>query len=227
MVVPSGNSVKKEEVLKLMEEKTKFEQKLSELNQILEANGVGMDEPLVDSEGFPRSDIDVYQVRTARQQIICTRNDLKALMMQIEQGLEHYFAEQKSNASAGSSSGSSTTTKLADYSENGVGCSVAVTREVSTSYTPICKVNLVATGGPAEQAGFRVGDEVIEFGSLNASNFRELAQIAEIVKNQQDSVIKVKIRRQNRLVPLDLIPRVWSGRGLLGCNVIPADSVER
>lgn len=34
-------------------------------------NHVGMDEPLVDSEGFPRQDIDVYQVRHARHKIIC------------------------------------------------------------------------------------------------------------------------------------------------------------
>lgn len=33
--------------------------------------GVGMNEPLVDAEGFPRDDIDLYQVRTARHNIIC------------------------------------------------------------------------------------------------------------------------------------------------------------
>lgn len=32
-----------------------------------------MDEPLVDAEGFPRDDIDLYQVRTARHNIICER----------------------------------------------------------------------------------------------------------------------------------------------------------
>ncbi|XP_055678382.1 26S proteasome non-ATPase regulatory subunit 9 [Lutzomyia longipalpis] len=225
MVVPSGNTMKKEEVLKLMEEKTKLERKLADFNQILEANNIGMDESLLDAEGFPRSDIDVHQVRTARHNIICTRNDLKGLMGQIEQGLEHYFAEQRLNGAAASSSGTSSTTKLANYVENG---GVAVSTEApAATQNPICKVNLVAAGGPAEQAGFRVGDEVVEFGTLNASNFRELSQIADIVKNQQNSVIKVRIRRQNRILPLELIPRVWSGRGLLGCNVLPMDSIER
>jgi hypothetical protein len=32
---------------------------------------IGMDGPLVDSEGFPRADIDVYSVRHARHQIAC------------------------------------------------------------------------------------------------------------------------------------------------------------
>lgn len=34
-------------------------------------NGVGMNNPLVDQEGFPISNIDVYQVRHARHRIIC------------------------------------------------------------------------------------------------------------------------------------------------------------
>lgn len=37
-----------------------------------------MDTPLVDREGFPRADIDVAGVRTARVQVIRLRNDLKA-----------------------------------------------------------------------------------------------------------------------------------------------------
>ena len=33
-------------------------------------HNIGMSEPLVDDEGYPRSDIDVYAVRTARNKII-------------------------------------------------------------------------------------------------------------------------------------------------------------
>ncbi len=33
--------------------------------------GVGMDAPLVDVEGFPLADVDLYKVRTARQNISC------------------------------------------------------------------------------------------------------------------------------------------------------------
>lgn len=33
--------------------------------------GVGMDAPLVDVEGFPRADVDLYKVRTARHNISC------------------------------------------------------------------------------------------------------------------------------------------------------------
>jgi 26S proteasome non-ATPase regulatory subunit 9 len=34
-------------------------------------NNIGMREPLTDAEGYPRNDVDVYQVRIARNKIIC------------------------------------------------------------------------------------------------------------------------------------------------------------
>lgn len=37
----------------------------------LQQKGIGMNEPLVDCEGYPRSDVDLYQVRTARHNIVC------------------------------------------------------------------------------------------------------------------------------------------------------------
>lgn len=76
--------------------------------------GVGMDDPLVDNEGFPRNDIDIYTVRTARNRIICKlnghqlsskilliivsiflgiTNDLRNLMKQIEDKMADYFIE--------------------------------------------------------------------------------------------------------------------------------------
>lgn len=39
-----------------------LESDLKGLSDVLRSQGVGMDETLVDDEGFPRADIDVYQV---------------------------------------------------------------------------------------------------------------------------------------------------------------------
>jgi hypothetical protein len=48
-------------------------------------NRVGMTENLVDIEGYPRNDIDVYQVRLARHKIICTHyNRILFILFQIE-----------------------------------------------------------------------------------------------------------------------------------------------
>lgn len=45
---------------------------------------MGVDTPLVDREGYPRSDIDVYRARTLRSRLVTIRNDHKLLMTQID-----------------------------------------------------------------------------------------------------------------------------------------------
>ena len=45
-----------------MKQKDALEAELKALGQVLESQGCGMEDPLVDGEGFPRADIDVYQV---------------------------------------------------------------------------------------------------------------------------------------------------------------------
>lgn len=99
MVIPSTS--RKEQVMKLIEQRDKIERTINENGAILRANGnAGMTEPLVDEFGFPRNDIDVYQVRQARHQIICLQNDLKALMKEIENGLIAVHAEATVNSDA-------------------------------------------------------------------------------------------------------------------------------
>lgn len=52
-------------------------------------------------------------------------------------------------------------------------------------------------------------------------------QIGEVVKHRQDNNVLVKVLRNNRLHEMTLIPRTWSGRGLLGCNIVLCDTIER
>ncbi|XP_025197870.1 26S proteasome non-ATPase regulatory subunit 9 [Melanaphis sacchari] len=92
-------SITRKEVLDMMNEKEKLEQQLKSLGEVLESHGVGMSESLVDDQDFPRNDIDVYQIRLIRNRIICTRNDLKALMDRIEKSLNDYFAHRNHNES--------------------------------------------------------------------------------------------------------------------------------
>ena len=57
--------------------------------------------PLVDPEGFPRADIDVAGVRTARMQINRLRNDLKAVMNEMAQLLERGLPREEAQTGAG------------------------------------------------------------------------------------------------------------------------------
>ena len=56
------SGVSRASVLSLDKEKQKIEEELSELYGVLKTHGVGMEDPLVDKDGYPRNDIDVYQV---------------------------------------------------------------------------------------------------------------------------------------------------------------------
>ncbi|XP_050421595.1 26S proteasome non-ATPase regulatory subunit 9 [Adelges cooleyi] len=93
----STKGVTRSEILGLMNEKEKLEQQLLALMEVLTSHRVGMDDPLVDEQDFPRNDIDVYQIRLTRNQIIRTRNDLKAIMDRIEKSLIEYFTQGSSN----------------------------------------------------------------------------------------------------------------------------------
>lgn len=199
----------KDTVLQLMKDKDKIESELKTLKEILDCNHVDMDEPLVDSEGYPRQDIDVYQVRHTRHKIICLSNDYKILMKKIEEGLHKVH----------SLAGTATRTQQPG--------SDAFHSEETEMLEPFLKVNLVSPESPAENAGIQVDDLILEFGSINCRNFKSLTDIGKLVENSRYKTIHVKIKRGSNTIVLPLTPRPWVGKGLLGCNVISLEMVER
>jgi 26S proteasome non-ATPase regulatory subunit 9 len=164
-----------------------------------------MTEPLVDREGYPRNDIDVYQVRHARHKIICLQNDFKALTKEIEQKLE--ILHQMGNGS--------------ESSPMDIGESEERRR------VPIARVNLVSEGSPAYHAGLECEDLILTFGSIDCENFQSIADIGGIVQRSRGQLVNVTVKRQSALVKLALIPGEWSGRGLLGCNIVPVENIDR
>ncbi|KAL7986659.1 hypothetical protein Chor_012942 [Crotalus horridus] len=56
----------------LLKKKDEIEAQIKAYYEVLQdQKGVGMSEPLVDADGYPRADVDIYQVRTVRHNIIC------------------------------------------------------------------------------------------------------------------------------------------------------------
>ena len=198
----------KDYVFQLMKDKNKIESELKALQEVLDANHVGMDDPVVDSEGYPRNDIDVYQIRHARHKIICLRNDHKALMNKIEEGLHKVHAMARNETE---SSTAATANDIVD----------------TTDLEPFLRVNLVSPGSPAELAGIQVEDLILAFGSIDYRNFKSLKDIGTLVQNSRYKTINVNIKRGFSTLSLTLTPRPWAGKGLLGCNVIPIETVER
>jgi 26S proteasome regulatory subunit N4 len=82
----------REQARALMQKKENIESEIQANISILEANSSTMTTPLVDNEGFPRADIDIWAVRTSRVRIIELRNDLKAVMDEIAKSLERIYS---------------------------------------------------------------------------------------------------------------------------------------
>ncbi|CAG9833390.1 unnamed protein product [Diabrotica balteata] len=193
----------REQVLELMSRKDKIEAEIKDLTCILTQNGVGMNEPLVDSQGFPKSSIDVYQVRHARHRIICLQNDHKSLMKQIENGLHGYYSA----------------TSLDSNLNNAVAMETDPSNAVVHT-EPFAKVTIVSDNSPAYFAGIDVGDLIVEFGSINKTNFKVITDIGTLVQHTEGNLLNVKVKRGDRFFTLQLIPKKWIGRGLLGCNIV-------
>jgi len=82
----------------------------------------------------------------------------------------------------------------------------------------------------------RTSDLVTNFGVLNSSNFSEINQIVEVVRNNVNQEIHIKLLREidpadapsgeeeghtykgkvYKLISTSIIPRKWEGEGVLG-----------
>ncbi len=96
-----------------------------------------MEDSLLDAEGFPRNDIDVYSIRHARQQIIRLRNDLKLVMDKISLALNSLHAQNSIQATG--------------------------TTQVNSPDEPFAIVNAVSPDSPASEAGLKKDDLIIKF----------------------------------------------------------------
>ncbi|KAF9429870.1 putative 26S proteasome regulatory subunit [Podila epigama] len=221
----------------LMKQKDNIEAEIRSLQDELAAQKVGMTDRLVDSSGFPRSDVDLVAVTTARSNIIKLKNDHKDIMTKIEEALHAVHAEaiaereQKkalANATSTSSSSSSSSTAATASSLSSLS---ATTQQGSESGSnpatgpPFAKVNAVAPDSPAREAGLLQGDKIIAFGPITASTPNVLPSLSEHVQSRENKPIVVKVLRGDSpgdLHSIILVPRQgWGGRGMLGCHIVP------
>uniref|UniRef100_H3DEG0 26S proteasome non-ATPase regulatory subunit 9 n=1 Tax=Tetraodon nigroviridis TaxID=99883 RepID=H3DEG0_TETNG len=202
---PEESEITMDDVRNLIKKKDNIEEQIKAYYEVLEdQQGVGMEDSLVDEEGYPRADVNLYQIRTARHSISCLQNDHKAIMVEIEEALHKLHASEKAK-------------RQKDETES----QEEAMEQQTAAPPPFARVDAVTQGSPASGAGLQVGDELIEFGSVTAGNFQNLQNIASVVQHSEGKPLRVVVIRKEQKAVMSLTPQRWSGRGLLGCNIVP------
>lgn len=226
----------------LILKKDAIEREIVDLSEALEANNLGgVSAPLVDAEGFPRADIDIHATRTMRHRLAILNTDHKTLMVQIEAGLVNVLPAASPR---GPITGAQAPTRVETQARPtlppappptipvaptgstppALGTSTApVPMEVDDGHSlvPYAEIDEVADDGPAAAAGMSVGDLLLRFGNVTASNHDGLRALARLTQRSVGEVIALLVLRGEARVALQLQPRRWSGAGLLGCHLKP------
>ncbi|XP_034826122.1 26S proteasome non-ATPase regulatory subunit 9 [Maniola hyperantus] len=208
----------RDQVMKLIQEKDRIESDIREQNLVLEENNVGMQDSLVDTDGYPRNDVDVYKVRHARHRIICLQNDHKNIMKQIERGLSEVHSQFVANGEGTSRNDQSRSSGYTNGFAGGTSGVSAQSRPL-TSDESFAVIAYVVVGSPADIAGLNENDELLEFGTINAINFTDVNQVNSLVQHSMGQPIQVRVRRGRHVLSLTVVPRIWTQPGLLGCRI--------
>jgi 26S proteasome regulatory subunit N4 len=153
-----------------------------------------------------------------RNKLNCLKTDYKELMKQIEEGMislhSQYKKEKEKNKQI--------TTELTQNKET-IQITEVEKKPVKKRKTPFLNVNSIAEGSPAEESGLQVKDEISQFGEIEKKDIDTygLKILSDYVQRNVNQKIKITITRKYQEMELEFIPKVWSGKGLLGCHIVP------
>lgn len=221
-----GTNVKAE-TRSLMDKRSALE---SEMNSIIARlsqipGAPGLSGNLIDSEGFPRSNIDVPLVRAERRRLAELRNDYTDITDKINQNIHilhstrpgnHKISDNDDGSVMQTSSTAETVAStpsqnvLVSLSPNSMDVDVLVSR-------PFAVVDEIADASPAVEDGLQLGDQILKFGNVEAGE-NLLHRLASEAQSSMGQTVPVVIMRQGTVINLTVTPRTWQGRGLLGCH---------
>ena len=193
----------KDELKALMAKREEMENSLEESLQLLKGTPAGVNEPLIDREGFPRADCDLYMVRRERGKVACLKNDLKDVMQKIEETVHQIHSEAKEKGEI--SEGNPVDMLLQRYAKS----------------PPFLTVSSVLPDSPASEATLLPEDLIIAWSNITKEDSTAMKKIAVLTKDHEDKKIDVIILRRHEPHHLYLTPHKWSGAGLLGCVLHP------
>ncbi|GMP35862.1 hypothetical protein CsSME_00008160 [Camellia sinensis var. sinensis] len=217
----------KSETMSLMDKRSALESEMNVIiDRLCQPGGPGLSGNLIDSEGFPRADIDIPVVRADRHHLAELRSDHKDITEQINQNIQLlHSARLVSKSSPPIDSGNLEGSNNQDLSVN-VGTSAsshnvlhgntisAMDVDVTVN-RPFALVDEISEASPAAEDGLQLGDQIVKFGNVESGDDL-LPKLASEALSNQDREIPVVVLRQGAFINLTVTPRAWQGRGLLG-----------
>jgi 26S proteasome regulatory subunit N4 len=187
----------------------------------------GLKDPLCDSEGFPRGDIDLFEVRAKRHRLAIINTDYRTLMKEIEDEVKMMHAalknveEKDSGRAAESKTQQPTTNFHIEDTQIVAAIEVRETKLAKAILIPIATIDEILPESPSAEAGLVDGDMLLSMGNIDYKVSNPMSAIPKLVFDNANSAIPLVIRRGEEVIELSLTPHQWSGRGLLGCHLSP------
>ncbi|VWU48854.1 proteasome regulatory protein, putative [Hepatocystis sp. ex Piliocolobus tephrosceles] len=206
----------------LMKKRNKVENEIKENLEFLESDenkNIGMKGKLVDFEGFPRNDIDIYAIRVARNKVICLKNDYLDLTNKIETYLHEIHRTQpvlslkrnKQNINNNNNSSDLTNEhEILEFAKKNI----------------FAIINEVVENSPAHKAGLRSNDFIFQFGDilLNKNELNPEQNTLQLISNYVQTLpkkIDVKVLRGEQVFSFTISPNQESNRLYIGCHLVP------
>ncbi|KAK7354254.1 hypothetical protein VNO80_19713 [Phaseolus coccineus] len=214
----------KAETMSLMDKRSAVEAEMNAIIARLSQPGApGLSGGLLNSEGFPRSDIDIPVVRAERRRLAELRNDHKEITEKIDQNIQilhsarlgggpSVYKNPDTQTSSTIDTVASMTSQnvLMRHSPNSMDVDVLISR-------PFAMVDEIADVSPAVEDGLQLGDQILKFGNVEAGD-NLLQRLSSEAQSNLGHAVPVVIVRQGTVINLTVTPRSWQGRGLLGCH---------
>eukprot|EP00921_Rhytidocystis_pertsovi_P007725 GHVQ01012796.1.p1 GENE.GHVQ01012796.1~~GHVQ01012796.1.p1 ORF type:complete len:326 (-),score=75.40 GHVQ01012796.1:461-1438(-) len=234
-----GPNTRVTRLAELGKERERIENKVEALSLYLQQpNYPGVKGGLIDKEGFPRADIDVIGVRTARHELACLNTDYALIMKDIEENLHVLHQEEKtrrdlsqqeeggelsSNSSVPSTDNAQTSDVAGMRTAEARVCVSHLTngREEDYPLEVFGLVDEVTADSPAWEAGLRVGDQVRKFGRLAVHRIKTTVAdaaacqhgTADLPSNKEEAFSRLKnevLFHENRRVELEVLRQTAS-----------------
>ncbi|CRG94281.1 hypothetical protein PGAL8A_00398500 [Plasmodium gallinaceum] len=209
----------------LVKKRSEIENEINENLEFLEKpenKNIGMKGKLIDAEGFPRNDIDIYSIRVARNKIICLKNDYLDINKKIEEYLHkvhstHPVIRVERNKNKNDEENLNWNKIYEDVNEVEI-------EHVKKNIFAI--IDEMIDNSPSHKAGLKINDYIYQFGDVKKNenddneNLDILKKISDYMKTNP-SKIEIKVLREEKVYTYYIFPNKTHNGLYIGCHLTP------